>query len=167
MSGIDRFPSAAWARLDGLRKGSAPVVHISAPGIKPEDGFSGYCLQGILDNLLGECTEGKSRWGDYSASVVDEFGCIWSGVEYISGLRTLDGAGDWSTFVTRIVPEGCKEPSLRPTEKPLTLSLHIAPCSPLFVGEAGSDDSTIVATQGQNPQMDILSGRMSLSRDGK
>ncbi len=168
LSGVDHYPSAAWARLDGMAKGEAPLVHISAAGVAPEDGFTGYCVQGILSNLAGQCTEGKSRWGDYSASVVDEHGCIWSGVEYISGLRRLAGAGNWSTFVTRIATEGCFQPALTPVEKQLGVGPNIAPCLPLFAGEAGTDDYTLTGLfTGQHPQLDIIKGDIELAPDGK
>jgi hypothetical protein len=170
LSGLDRYPSAAWTRLDGVPKGGAPVVHVSAPGIKPEDGFSGYCLGGVLPltNLLGECTAGKARWGDYSASVVDEHGCVWSGVEYISGLRASEFVGNWSTFVARIAVPGCDEPRLTPTEKALTLTPRLAPCQPLFTDPAGDDDFTQSgAFKGQNAQMDIVKGDIKLAANGR
>jgi hypothetical protein len=164
LSGVDYFPSAAWARLDGLTPGQAPEVHVAALGADPEDGFSGYCLQGILPNVGGQCTDEKARWGDYSASVVDEDGCIWSGTEYISGIHRDSIAGNWSTFVTRITPPGCGT-------QPLTPSSTIAPCKPLFTDAAGDDDYLALETngsfRGQNPQLDILKGTMSLASDGR
>ncbi len=163
LSGIDYFPSAAWTRLDGVARGKAPEVHISARGAAPEDGFSGYCVQGLLSNLFGECTEGKARWGDYSAAVVDEHGCIWSGVEYISGLRREAGAGNWSTFITRVATEGCVQPALT-----ATTGFEFAPCLPLFTGEAGTDNYTSTREfRGQNPQMDIIKGDIKLAPNGK
>jgi len=113
VSGLSYFPSTGWARLDGLAQGEAPVVHVSGVGRVPEDGFTGYCLgnllvglTGPLTNLGGLCTDGRSRWGDYSASVIDEQGCAWTAAEYISGTRR-DDAGNWSTYVTRVPLPGC------------------------------------------------------------
>jgi hypothetical protein len=164
LSGVDYFPSAAWARLDGLAPGQAPDVHVAALGAAPEDGFTGYCLQGILPNVGGQCTDEKARWGDYSASVVDEQGCIWSGTEYISGIHRDTFVGNWSTFVTRIAPPGCGTP---PPAAPSTLNA----CKPLFTDAAGDDNYlgafTNNSTTGTNPQMDIIKGAMSLASDGK
>jgi len=162
LSGIDYFPSSAWARLDGLTPGQAPNVHVAALGAAPEDGFTGYCLQGILPNVGGQCTDEKARWGDYSASVVDEDGCIWSGTEYISGAHA-GFAGNWATFVTRITPPGCGTPP--PT--PLTVDA----CKPLFTDVVGDDNyfgsETNNSTTGKNPQLDIVKGTMALAPDGK
>jgi hypothetical protein len=169
LSGVDYYPSTAWARLDGLRPTQAPVVHISGPGQGPEDGFSGYCLASFglpLTNLGDQCTDGKARWGDYSASVVDESGCIWSAAEFISGIRRDSVAGDWSTFVTRVAPAGCSAPKLTPKE--VIGGLNIAPCLPLFTGDAGTDDlQGLGVNRGQNPQMDVIKGDISLSKDHK
>lgn len=116
LSGVDYYPSAAWAELDGIGPGQAPAVHVSGPGVAPEDGFTGYCGGGLtpvpLDNVGDQCSAGVSRWGDYTFSVVDEQGCIWSGAEYISGRHRDPVAGDWATFITRVAPPGCHEPNL-------------------------------------------------------
>ncbi|MHB8512005.1 MAG: hypothetical protein ACYDCC_07455 [Actinomycetota bacterium] len=162
LSGIDYFPSSAWTRLDNVSSGAGPVVHIAAKGAEPEDGFTGYCAQGILSNIQGQCTNGVARWGDYSASAVDETGCVWSGTEYISGARRDPNAGNWSTFVTRIPTPGCATPAFL---KPKGLNLA---CEPLFVGTTGSDNFAGTGEfKGQNPQMNILRGSMRVSRDGK
>jgi hypothetical protein len=118
LSGVDYYPSGAWAQLDGLGPNQAPTVHVSAAGAAPEDGFTGYCGAGLLpfplNNLGGLCTDGISRWGDYSFTVVDEKGCIWTAAEYISGGARDPIAGNWATSITRIAPPGCKEPALTP-----------------------------------------------------
>lgn len=52
-------------------------MHIAAPGVGPEDGFSNY-------GLFGPVTPGvpRPRWGDYSAAV--PWGtAVWLGAEYI------------------------------------------------------------------------------------
>jgi hypothetical protein len=166
LSGVDHFPSAAWARLDGIADGAAPAVHIAAAGMGPEDGFTGYCLDvGLvpLSNLGGQCTEQKSRWGDYSATGVDENGCVWSGTEYINNVHLDPGTGNWATYVNRVAPEGCHEPPLAP--KPFSAP-H--PCLTLFTGDPGSDDYFATGVfKGQNPQLDIVRGDMKLSKDGK
>ncbi|HLW16914.1 MAG TPA: hypothetical protein VKV69_06125, partial [Actinomycetota bacterium] len=107
VSGVGYYPSAGWARLDGLAKGQAPDIHISGMGKEPEDGFTGYCVQGILSNIGNQCSDEKARWGDYSAGVVDEHGCVWLAAEYISGIRRDPLAGNWSTYVTRVAVPGC------------------------------------------------------------
>ena len=100
----------------GARR-SKPNLSISAAGAGPEDGFTGYCGADALPFPVTDpaalCTDGISRWGDYTFSSVDEQGCIWSGAEYISG-GPRDPLGNWATFITRIAPLGCQEPALTP-----------------------------------------------------
>jgi hypothetical protein len=107
LSGKDYYPSAAWTRLDLPTGSSGPEVHISGAGTGPEDGFTGYPVQGIIsDPTGGQISNGVSRWGDYSATEVDEQGCIWSAAEFIpAGKRDLF-AGNWGTFITRVSPGG-------------------------------------------------------------
>jgi hypothetical protein len=107
VSGLSYFPSTGWARLDGVAAGQAPVVHISGVGKAPEDGFTGYCIQGIFSNIGGLCSDEKARWGDYSAGVIDESGCAWFAAEYISGIHREDLVGNWSTYITRVPLPGC------------------------------------------------------------
>jgi len=166
LSGIDYYPSSAWTRLDGLAAGQAPQVNVAAYGAGPEDGFTGYCVQGILSNIGGQCSDGKSRWGDYSASAVDEEGCIWSGTEYISGIHRDPSAGNWATFITRVTPSPCGAAPLTPA--PL---FNLNPCLPNFTDPAGDDNylglETANSFEGKNPQMDIIKGSAALSPDGK
>jgi hypothetical protein len=119
LSGVDYYPSAAWAELDGLAPGQLPVVHVSGAGTVPEDGFTGYCDPagiGPFTNVGGLCSGDASRWGDYTFSGVDEQGCIWTAAEYIRGNARRDPvAGNWATYITRISPTGCTEPSLTPS----------------------------------------------------
>ena len=120
LSGVDYYPSAAWAELDGVAPGQLPVVHVSAFGKAPEDGFTGYCdPAGLapLTNIGGLCTSGVSRWGDYSFTAVDEHGCVWTATEYISGGPRDPVAGNWATYITRVAPLGCNEPALTPSTK--------------------------------------------------
>jgi hypothetical protein len=112
LSGLDYFPSAAWAELDGIGS-NGPTVHISGPGVNPEDGFTGYCSQGIVN--AGPCTNSVARWGDYTATEVDEQGCVWTATEYIPNDPSLTGAGNWGSFVTRVPAGQCVEPALTPT----------------------------------------------------
>ena len=118
LSGVDYYPSAAWAELDGLAPGQLPTVHISKLGAAPEDGFTGYCDPvGLvpLTNLGGLCASGIARWGDYTYTAVDEQGCIWTAAEYISGGPRDPVAGNWATYITRVEPPGCHEPTLTPS----------------------------------------------------
>jgi hypothetical protein len=89
--GPSYFPSAAWTAIS-LTSGAGPV-HIVGPGAGPEDGFTGYRIEGGF---------GTSRWGDYGASATDENGDIWVGNENTSATRTL--FADWGTFVTKVHP---------------------------------------------------------------
>ncbi|HZR29524.1 MAG TPA: hypothetical protein VFA71_12170, partial [Terriglobales bacterium] len=89
LSGHDFFPSTAFARI--TPKG-AGLVRIAAPGVAPEDGFSGYAAFGGA---------GSARWGDYTAAAVVDDDNIWFATEYIpGGVRTV--LANWGTFVGRI-----------------------------------------------------------------
>jgi hypothetical protein len=90
--GPDFFPSAAFATLDAVN--GAGDIQIAAPGVLPDDGFTGY-------SAFGGARVG--RWGDYSAAVADESGNIWLATEYIpNSPRTVNA--NWGTFVTRVTP---------------------------------------------------------------
>jgi hypothetical protein len=91
LSGPDFFPSAAYVRFAlGRAVGS---IHITGPGVLPEDGFSGYAAE-------GSPTPGVARWGDYSAAVFAD-GAVWMGNEFIPNApRTL--LANWGTFLSRL-----------------------------------------------------------------
>ena len=172
--GPDYFPSAGFARLDGVGAGAAPAIHISGPGVAPEDGFTGYDTQCQFAAPATSTTPGVARWGDYSASAVDENGCMWGAAEYIPDEARDPAAGDWGTFITRVQPGNCVEPALStaPASGTSAPKLNINPCGPAFTDPAGDDQLNAVAapvpgTQGQNPQMDIIAGNLTLSPDGK
>jgi hypothetical protein len=91
LSGTSYYPSAAWVSLTG---GTASAVHVSAAGQAPEDGFTGYVIEG---------GSGTSRWGDYHAATADEAGNLWMSVEYIPDApRTL--FANWGTHITVVAP---------------------------------------------------------------
>ena len=170
LTGQHYLPSAAWARLDGLAPDAAPDVHISAAGFAPEDGFTGYPTtnQAGLVPLDPQNGAGTARWGDYTYAEVDEQGCMWGAAEYIPNEARDPAAGNWGTFITRIQPEGCEEPSILPP----TVLRNVDPCTPLFTDPSGddvfnADIAPVEVTRGQNPQMDIIAGDLKLSDDGK
>lgn len=109
LAGVDYYPSQAWARLDGLAPGEAPVVHVANLGKAPEDGFTGLGLlggQGIGLPDVPPCGPCVARWGDYSAAQVEENGCIWGANEYIpTGEHDKLGATDWGTGITHVCPK--------------------------------------------------------------
>jgi len=91
LSGPDFFPSAAFVRFAAGR--AVGPIHISGPGVLPEDGFSGY-------KSFGSPTPGVARWGDYSAAVFAD-GAVWMGNEFIPGTpRTVNA--NWGTFLSRL-----------------------------------------------------------------
>jgi hypothetical protein len=91
LSGTEYYPSAAWVNLTG---GTASAVHVSAAGQLPEDGFTGYVVEG---------GDGTARWGDYHAATADEAGRLWMSVEYIPDApRTL--FANWGTHITVVTP---------------------------------------------------------------
>jgi hypothetical protein len=91
LSGTSYYPSSAWVSLTG---GHASAVHISAAGQAPEDGFTGYVIEGGA---------GTARWGDYHAATADEAGNLWMAVEYTPNApRTL--LANWGTHITVVAP---------------------------------------------------------------
>ncbi len=107
LTGVHRFPSAAYVRLDRSGTGS---VHLAAAGVGPQDGFSGY-------KFAATDPAPRPRWGDYTGTAVDETGRIWFEAEYIAqsctlaefeidttcgGTRTL--LANWATSIGRLNP---------------------------------------------------------------
>jgi len=105
LSGTTRFPSAAYAVLDG---GDFSPLQVAGAGAGPADGFTGY------DPFV---TDGVERWGDYSAAVSTPGGTVWMANEYIAqscsvaqyqadttcgGTRTT--LANWSTRVSAVRP---------------------------------------------------------------
>jgi len=86
LSGPDFFPSVGFSQIDA--ENGAGNVQIAAPGVAPEDGFSGYPAFGF---------RGVARWGDYSAAVADG-DTIWFAAEFIPG-GTRTALADWGTFI--------------------------------------------------------------------
>jgi hypothetical protein len=89
--GPDYYPSAAFVAIDTFS--TASILQIAAPGVSPEDGFTGY-----PDN--GFSTTGIARWGDYSTAVANNDGSIWMVTEYIPNALRTDFA-NWGTFLIR------------------------------------------------------------------
>jgi hypothetical protein len=77
VAGEDHFPSAGYATITS--RGSVGPIHVAAPGIGPQDGFSGY-------KAFGDPP--RPRWGDYGAAVTDG-DSIWLASEYIAQTCTL------------------------------------------------------------------------------
>ena len=92
LTGQHYHPSAAYVHLDATN-GAGPV-RVSAWGVLPADGFSGY-------KALGG--DGVARWGDYSAAATDASGNVWFATEYIPDApRTL--FANWGTFISKVQP---------------------------------------------------------------
>jgi hypothetical protein len=77
--GSDFYPSAGYATLTNAGVG---LVHIAAPGVGPDDGFSDYKLFGSPPGTI------RPRWGDYGAAV-PVGGNVWIASEYIGQSCTL------------------------------------------------------------------------------
>jgi hypothetical protein len=74
VTGSDFYPSAGYATVSSSGVGD---VHLAAPGVGPDDGFSLYALYGPVTPGVP-----RPRWGDYSAAV--PWGnTVWLGAEYI------------------------------------------------------------------------------------
>ena len=80
--GPDFYPSAGYALLGA---GGPGDVHIAAPGLGPDDGFTTLKVEGATPGVA------RPRWGDYGAAVVWG-GSVWIASEYIG--QTCD----FSTF---------------------------------------------------------------------
>jgi hypothetical protein len=81
LMGENDFPSAAYATIDATGVGP---IQIAAPGVGPQDGFSGY-------KAFGEPV--RPRWGDYGAAAFDG-SAVWIASEYTGQTCTL---GEWLT----------------------------------------------------------------------
>ena len=92
LSGTSSFPSAAWVGLGS--GGSTSSVHVAAAGQLPEDGFTGYVIEG---------GSGTARWGDYHAATADQDGNLWMSVEYIPNAPRTPLA-NWGTRVMTVSP---------------------------------------------------------------
>ena len=91
LSGPDFFPGAAYVRFAFGR--TVGPIHISGPGVLPEDGFTGYAA-------FQSPTPGVARWGDSSAAGFAA-GAIWMGNEFIPNTpRTVNA--NWGTFLSRL-----------------------------------------------------------------
>ena len=168
LTGVDYYPGAAFARLDGLAPGAGPDVTVVGAGALPEDGFSGYPVSGELGVPFDtDAGNPVARWGDYSAAGVDEQGCLWGAAEYIPDGARDPNAGNWSTYIMRVQPTGCAAAPFPIS----TTAQNINPCGALFTDPSGDDvqDADLVpipGTDGQNPQLDIVRGDLSVSSDG-
>jgi hypothetical protein len=92
LSGTSYYPSAAWVTLGA--NGATSPVHVAAAGAGPEDGFTGYVVEG---------GNGTARWGDYHAATADEAGNLWMSVEYIPNApRSI--LANWGTRVSVVTP---------------------------------------------------------------
>jgi hypothetical protein len=94
LSGPAFFPSAAYV---GFSEGGVRgPIHITAAGVLPDDGFTGYAAFG---------GNGIARWGDYSAAVADRDGSIWMATEWIPGTpRTVNA--NWGTSISHLSSGG-------------------------------------------------------------
>jgi hypothetical protein len=106
LAGMKYFPSAAWTRLDGLKPGAAPVIHIAQKGAAPEDGFTGLGTAGQQGGVdVPPCGPCVARWGDYSETEVAPNGCIWGSAEDVPSTKhDKSGQINWGTGVFAVCP---------------------------------------------------------------
>jgi hypothetical protein len=104
--GSDFYPSAGYATVTGSGVGD---IHIAAPGLGPDDGFTNYKLFG---NPPGTT---RPRWGDYGAAVPIGSN-VWIASEYIpqncslsvylnTAFRcgnTRTALGNWGTRISEV-----------------------------------------------------------------
>jgi hypothetical protein len=89
--GPDYYPSAAFVPIETFSTSS--TLYVAAPGVLPEDGFTGYPDTGFPQ-------VGIARWGDYSAAVGTSDGSVWMATQYIPNLPRTDFA-NWGTLLAR------------------------------------------------------------------
>ena len=90
--GLSDYPSSAFVPIDDLNVGT---ITLSSAGKVPQDGFTGYPAVG------GGI--GITRWGDYSAAMVNTDGSIYMATEYCPDInRTINA--NWCTYVTQYFP---------------------------------------------------------------
>jgi hypothetical protein len=89
--GPDYYPSAAFVPVAGFVP--AATAHIAAPGVAPEDGFTGY-----PDGFF--FAPGVARWGDYSSATAMADGTVWMTMEYIPDAPRTEFA-NWGTHMVR------------------------------------------------------------------
>jgi hypothetical protein len=108
ISGASIFPSVGYAKIFGAADRS---IHIVVDGVGPDDGFTAY------PQFTNGPSDGIGRWGDYTATSVDESGNFWFAGEYIaqncdsSEYSSDDTCGgtrsphtNWATHITEINP---------------------------------------------------------------
>jgi hypothetical protein len=76
--GTDFYPSAGYAPVTGAGVGA---IHLAAPGVGPDDGFTDYALYNAPNPI-------RPRWGDYGAAVAMG-NDVWIASEYIGQSCTL------------------------------------------------------------------------------
>jgi hypothetical protein len=111
--GESYYPSAGYVLMDS--GGNVSDIHIAAPGLGPDDGFTSYKA------FVGDPP--RTRWGDYSAAVTDGSD-IWIASEYIAQTCTFDeyfygdlfgpdwltcsqtrtSLANWGTYVSKLSP---------------------------------------------------------------
>ena len=100
LSGKSYYPSTGY--VDLLPGGATSDIHVTGAGKGPEDGFTGYVIEG---------GNGTARWGDYAAATADENGDLWLANEYIPKScptpADIDNVcrslfANWGTFVTKL-----------------------------------------------------------------
>jgi hypothetical protein len=89
--GAGYYPTAAFVPIDTFSTGTA--IQLTANGLFPEDGFSGYDGGQV------------ARWGDYSTAVAGSDGKIWMGMQYIPVMTNFPTQlANWGTYLTRYTP---------------------------------------------------------------
>ena len=105
-TGPQNYPSVGFSSLDA--KVGAGDIQIAAAGVGPQDGFTGYQVEGF-----------DPRWGDYGAAAVDG-NSIWFAQEYVGQTCTLAqykasspfgtcsntraSLGNWGTRIIQVTP---------------------------------------------------------------
>jgi hypothetical protein len=92
LTGENDFPSAAYVRINGVSKAPGPV-HIAAAGMGPLDDSAGYATR-------AGAQQGPSRFGDYSAALIDG-STLWMANEAVTSACTTLDCPTRDTFTNR------------------------------------------------------------------
>ena len=91
LSSRNDYPSAGLVVIRGTSRGPINIVR---EGNEPEDGFTCY----------PPFSDGVCRWGDYSASAVNDVDqTVWGATEYVPDINRSSQA-NWATYVMRFEP---------------------------------------------------------------
>ena len=144
-----------WTRIQA----AAPRRHGAYPGL----GFANPTLYGQFTS--GDAANDFTDIGGDPTSPPAGNGFYVStpGWDYTSGMGTPRVANLAMDITGRVTPTN----PVLPHQVPAVSTRRPSSCTPLFTDGAGDDSFLIGSNSGGNPQLDVLSGNLSLTRNGR